>query len=367
MTRTWDAVVVGAGPAGALAARELARRGVTTLLVDRAVFPRGKVCGCCLNRWSLRTLQTVGLGELPARCGAVPLHEVRLATRGPRARLPLPGGVALSRERFDAALVEAAVTAGAHFLPGTRAVLDGVSRASRRLLLQQGEQVTPIEARLVLVADGLAGTLLAGESGLRAEVAAGSRIGAGVIAEAGPDFYQPGTIFMACGTGGYTGLVRLEDGRLDVAAALDPALVRRAGGLGRAVEGILTEAGLPSLPGLAELGWRGTPALTRQAPRAAERLLVLGDAAGYVEPFTGEGMAWALASARALAPLAARGWSSTLAVEWKAVHHRLIVRRQRLCRLVALALRCPHLTRAMVRVLSWMPALARPVMRRLSS
>ena len=47
--RTWDAVVVGAGPAGAVAARELARRGTTVLLVDRASFPRNKVCGACLN------------------------------------------------------------------------------------------------------------------------------------------------------------------------------------------------------------------------------------------------------------------------------------------------------------------------------
>src|SRR5437762_947004 len=47
--RVWDVVVVGAGPAGAAAARELARRSVSVLLVDKAVFPRWKVCGSCLN------------------------------------------------------------------------------------------------------------------------------------------------------------------------------------------------------------------------------------------------------------------------------------------------------------------------------
>jgi flavin-dependent dehydrogenase len=47
--RLWDVVVVGAGPAGAMAARELARRGAGVLLVDRAQFPRYKVCGGCLN------------------------------------------------------------------------------------------------------------------------------------------------------------------------------------------------------------------------------------------------------------------------------------------------------------------------------
>ncbi|HEY7428386.1 MAG TPA: FAD-dependent oxidoreductase, partial [Gemmataceae bacterium] len=61
--RTWDVVVVGAGPAGAMAAHELARRGCAVLLVDRAAFPRWKVCGCCLNGHALVTLQAAGLGQ----------------------------------------------------------------------------------------------------------------------------------------------------------------------------------------------------------------------------------------------------------------------------------------------------------------
>src|SRR5262249_26661731 len=57
--RSWHALVVGAGPAGATAARELARRGLDVLLVDRAAFPRWKVCGCCLNGNALATLAHV--------------------------------------------------------------------------------------------------------------------------------------------------------------------------------------------------------------------------------------------------------------------------------------------------------------------
>ena len=67
---TWDAVVVGAGPAGAVAARELARRGHRVLLAERAKFPRGKVCGCCLNEHTLSALAAAGLGDLPARLDA---------------------------------------------------------------------------------------------------------------------------------------------------------------------------------------------------------------------------------------------------------------------------------------------------------
>ena len=183
--RDWGAAVVGAGPAGALAARELARCGVAVLLIDRADFPRGKVCGCCLNGHALATLRTVGLNGLAERCGAVPLAELALSAGGRPARVPLAGGVALSREAFDAALVEAAVKAGAAFLPRTRAALDGEEQGGRFLLLYHGAESVRVAARVVLAADGLGSALLA-RAGLSAAPAApGARIGAGVVLEPG--------------------------------------------------------------------------------------------------------------------------------------------------------------------------------------
>src|SRR5262249_1926756 len=77
-SRVWDVLVVGAGPAGTMAARELAQRGAAVLLVDRAAFPRWKVCGCCLNHRALSTLEAAGLGEMVRRCGAVPLDDVQI-------------------------------------------------------------------------------------------------------------------------------------------------------------------------------------------------------------------------------------------------------------------------------------------------
>src|SRR5436190_16785726 len=94
--RTWDVAVVGAGPAGAMAARELVRHGVAVLLIDRAMFPRSKVCGCYVNAYAQATLATVGLGGLTAACGALPIHHFVLGTHGASARMPLPGGVLLS-------------------------------------------------------------------------------------------------------------------------------------------------------------------------------------------------------------------------------------------------------------------------------
>jgi 2-polyprenyl-6-methoxyphenol hydroxylase-like FAD-dependent oxidoreductase len=148
--------------------------------------------------------------------------------------MALPVGAALGREALDTALVQAAIDAGAAFLPQTRAALANIEPDSRTVALHQAGQQRMAAARLVLAADGLGGRLLAGESNGAAPMEQGSRIGAGVIAPTAPAFYQPGTIFMVCGAGGYLGLVRLEDGRLDVAAAFDPVLLRRAGGPGKA-------------------------------------------------------------------------------------------------------------------------------------
>ena len=68
-THTWDAVVVGAGPAGSMAALGLARAGAAVLLVDRATFPRPKVCGCCLNGAALAALRSACVpGTRRPRC-----------------------------------------------------------------------------------------------------------------------------------------------------------------------------------------------------------------------------------------------------------------------------------------------------------
>lgn len=369
--RVWDVLVVGAGPSGAMAARELARAGASILLVDQASFPRRKVCGGCLNAVALATLEAVGLGDLPGRLGARPLGELRLAVGGRIASIPLPPGVALSREAFDAALVEQAVRSGTRFLPNTLATLDGIQGAARRVRLRSDQEDVRVEARVVLAADGLGGRLLQHERDTAVFIAPRSRVGVGTMVGESPSWLRPGTIFMACGSGGYVGLVQVEGGRLDVAAALDPSFVRNTGGPGAAVARILTQAGLPPVSRLTSSVWRGTPALTRQRARvAADRLFVLGDAAGYVEPFTGEGIAWALASGVMVSPLAlaaVRRWTPSLATQWMRRHRRLLGRRQLLCRLVTGLLRHVALTHAAVGVLSWAPALAAPVVRFLNT
>ena len=372
--RVWDVIAVGAGPAGACAARELARAGRSVLLVDKSSFPRYKVCGSCLNGRVLSALEAVGLGALVEEAGGVMLDGFRLAAAGAEVALTLPGGAALGRERFDALLVRAAVQAGAEFLPRTRArlrvlrttTLGGPTGSFRPVALHHGGDKESARARLVLAADGLGAGLLPRAPTMTAPA---SRIGAGLIVDEAPGFYRAGCIHMACGRAGYVGLVRLEDGRLDVAAAFDPRALRHLGGPARAATEVIAEVGWPVPAGLAAGPWRGTPGLTSRPERiGAERLFVLGDAAGYVEPFTGEGIAWALTSARALCPLALRAverWEPGFPALWAALHRRALGPR-RLCHASARLLRSPLLTGVLVRLLANAPALAGPIVQALN-
>src|SRR5262249_6000876 len=147
----------------------------------------------------------------------------------------------------------------------------------------------------------------------------------------------------------------------------DPALVRLARTPGAAACIILEEAGAPEIPGLDRALWQGTPGLTRRAhPLARDRLFFLGDAAAYVEPFTGEGIAWALASARAVEPFALESierWHPRLARGWEQAHHRVTGRRQLVCRAVALGLRSPWLIRLGIEILERAPFAARGIIQ----
>src|SRR5690606_14529101 len=156
---------------------------------------------------------------------------------------------------------------------------------------------------------------------------------------------------IACDESGYVGLVRLEDGRVDVAAALR----RGAGELGassptqpakaallQSINGILRHTGQQVLPKIDPSTLLTTPPLRRSRRPGYGRLLAVGDAAGYVEPFTGEGMAWAIQSGIAAAEcLADRRTAGNSGAAWTARYTQMMRRRQWLCRLLSGALASP--------------------------
>lgn len=360
--RTWDVAVVGAGPAGALAAYLLARAGHSVVLLERAAWPRRKVCGCVLNGNARETLNAVGLASILT--DAVPSDRFLLAAGGRTASIRLTGNSVLSRTALDERLVATAVTAGVEFRAEMPVRL-APARGDEPVTLD-GPLGQSIRATVVIAANGLAGGLTADET----VVAAGSRLGAGVAVDASANGYPSGTVAMAVGRDGYVGLTRLEDGRLNVAAALAPSAVTRAGGLGPCAATTIAAAGLPPIPGLADVEWKGTPLLTRRPIRpAGRRVFAVGDAAGYVEPFTGEGIAWALAAARAVVPFVSRAverWDDRLADEWCAAHRAAVGRRQWLCRLLAWGLRRPGVVAAAAALGHVVPFVFAPAVRLLN-
>lgn len=374
----WDVLVVGAGPAGAFAARELSRHRLKVLLVDRARFPRSKVCGSCLSGRALSILHKAGLGSLCAQLGGIPLVSMDWYSRGRSAHLHLGSGVSLSREKFDAALIEAAKQEGACFLPEANAVLVPLGSGDQKAVLAERvaevcreKQRELVRARVIVAADGLGSRFIAAEIKNGSSIQPGSWIGVGALFDNMSDFYGRGNLFMACGRAGYVGLVRVEDGRVDVAAALNPQAVKQVGGPGALISELLDENRLPPLPVGIVPSWRGTPPLTRHLlASASTRLFVIGDAAGYVEPFTGEGIAWALLAAKSVVPIVRRAvvrWHPAMITEWNLLYQRAIARSQIACRSVTTLLRSPALTTGLVRLLAIAPQLALPFVRYLQS
>lgn len=368
---SYDIAVIGAGPAGAMAAREAARQDASVILVDKAAFPRTKVCGCCINHAALTTLTRVGLDGLPARLGAVPLHAMRLASGSGTAQLHLPEGAVLSRRALDSALVQSAQEQGVTFLDGARAKLEHAEAGQHCVMIERESRRHRISVRAIAVADGIAGRFLENHAAFSTNISRGSRLGIGAIIQDAPTDYESGTIHMACGDAGYVGLVRLECGALDVSAALAPRFVKRSGGAGPAVAACLENVGWPSVSAEANGGWRGTALLSRtRRPVAHAGIFLVGDAAGYIEPFTGEGIGWALQCGEAVADLlvnVGHDSEAMLARAWAQRYRRLVARRQVCCRGLAMLLRRPRLVRAAVGLLGHWPGAASPLVRAVSA
>ena len=286
--RVWDVVVVGAGPAGSTAARHAATAGASTLLLDRAAFPRYKTCGGGLIGISLdtvpadlkvpvrQTISTVsfsrGARRLRSRTSAEPILQL------------------VDREEFDAALAESAVRAGATFRDGVRMT----AVAERDGLVELTTDAGTVRARAVVGADGSASRLgnhvgvvcEQVDLGLEAELAATGdateRWRGRVHLDWGP---LPGSY----------GWVFPKGDRLTVGvitAKGDPAPTRAY------LAAFIDRLGLGGLDVVRESGHL-TRCRTDASPVSRGRVLVAGDAAGVLEPWTREGISFALRSGTA--------------------------------------------------------------------
>lgn len=147
----WDVVIVGAGPAGAVCAAHLADGGARVLLIDRARFPREKVCGDCLTPVAMACLERLGIGDEVRAAG----HTVRDVdvTSPSRIHLPLVGEfVTIRRRDLDAIVAARAVRSGATLALG--AVEDITTRPDGNVECSIAGAGSPIRARIGIVATG---------------------------------------------------------------------------------------------------------------------------------------------------------------------------------------------------------------------
>jgi len=381
----WDVVVVGAGPAGSASAASLAALGWSVLLLDRARFPRPKPCGECINPGGVAALQRLGLLERVLACSPSPLEGWSLRTeRGRRvdgrfAPLSTPG-LGIPREVLDPALVEEAVARGVEFRdgvqvlevdpgsedePGTLRVRSttggrdgegpagggrdggaegaggegawggdggwrGRGAAAGGGEVQWGRSVEQITARVVVAADGLRSTLarrldMVERAPRLRKLSLTCRVrGIGPPRKAGILFLGPeGTVGVAP--------IHRTDPLWNVTVVVDPD--RHGHRVKGDPRGFLTGA----LSALA-LGWTAPPTVEGgpwasgpfdwpSARGGTGRVLFVGDAAGYYDPLTGQGIYRALRSAELVShtahQLLRQRWTVVAAVR----HHDQALRR----------------------------------------
>jgi menaquinone-9 beta-reductase len=318
-----DVLVVGAGPAGSATAALLAQTGYAVAVVDRATFPRDKACSEYMGPETVRVLARLGvLDELEAT-GATPLEGTEVTgARGARLRgvFALAGhrpfrqtGLSVSRRILDDALARAAVRAGALLLERTTVeelVYDRGAVGGAVVRDSDGSRRT-IRARLTVGADGLR-SMVARRIG-RARYGVPRRIGFVAHFDDVDGMARSAELFV--GREGYVGLNPIGGGRTNVALVVPSS--RAAHARGRAEEFYLES--LRSFPQVQERLEHASLArrvlVTGPFASSARRVIadgaaLVGDAADFFDPFTGEGIFSALRGAEMLSDVAADALAS---------------------------------------------------------
>jgi menaquinone-9 beta-reductase len=314
-----DVLVIGAGPGGAAAAYHLARGGIDVLAVDKAGFPREKVCGDGLTPRGVAAIQRMGVDATEP--GFVRIEGLRV--HGPTVRLDLPWpkleslpdfGVVRTRHDLDHLLVQRAVKAGATVWEGTEAlgpvVEDGWVVGAR--VQRQGGDAETVRARYVLASDG-APSRFGQKAGVRRDPARPLGVAArryyrsprsqGGWFESWFDLWENGVILP-----GYGWIFPVGDDVLNVGAGLlNTTSYFKEISPRRMLD--VFERSLPPEWGIGEDNSAGDllsgplPMGMNRRPLAMPGLLLIGDAGGLVNPFTGEGIAYAVESAEVASEL----------------------------------------------------------------
>ena len=296
--RDADLIVVGSGPAGTAAAITARRRGLEVLVLDKATFPRDKTCGDGLTTGALRRLEELGLPLAALPSLAVVREAVLVSPRGRRVSLPFPAdglhaGV-VPRLELDASLMALARSMGAEVREASAVARVQQNGTAVSVELEDGSTV---RAPWLVAADGHYSTV-------RRQVDANAKPAIGEWSAfrqyfSGVDDPRLWVLFERDLLPGYAWVFPLPDGRANVGIAVR----RRKGGAGKQIAAQWrTLLDRPSVR--AVLGPRAEPDGPYRAwpipsnldldALAFGRVLIAGDAAGVVDPLTGEGIAQAL-------------------------------------------------------------------------
>ena len=339
--RSFDALVVGAGPAGSIAALALARAGRRVAIVEKEAFPRRKVCGEFVSSPTWALLRELGVESRLAAEAGPPVHRVGLYARDDVIEAPMPAraapaGRAVGRHRLDAALLEAAVSAGAVALqPAEVESLARDPEDHQVVIAWPRDGTETVRARLIVDAHG---SWLRSPFGELPPPTASDLLGfkARFTDAALPRGLMPLVLF----PGGYGGLVEAEAGVVSFSCCIRRDALRRAraGGVvaGDAVRAHVAYHCRGFREVLAHARLEG-PWLAAGPIRPGFRRLcrdhtfAVGNAAGEAHPLIAEGISMAIQSgwllarhlttcsdARAAGQRYARAWQRQFAVRIRA-------------------------------------------------
>ena len=279
----FDVAIVGGGPAGSSCAAFCARGGLRTLVLEREKFPREKVCGDCLNPSCWPVLQRLSLAQRVRDLPHSKLDSVEfIAIGGRNVIVDLPTGddceLSVKRSLFDALLLKHARELSAHVREETT-VTALAHDENWKIETAGGENFS---ARILIGADGRNSTVArlcnllprpARERvALQAHIALPQNFGRRVVLQFLPE--------------GYSGQAPVNETELNLCLVGTPPTISR---LRKWAEGHFEIT--------ANQSWRTITPLTRSpVPCAHENVLFIGDAARVVEPFTGEGIYYAMQS-----------------------------------------------------------------------
>ncbi len=306
--KDFDVAVIGGSLAGSAAACALVRGGASVVVLEKARFPRDKVCGCFLSHEAFPVLRRMGAEEALRKEDPETITRFALVERGgKRVEADLPAPVlSISRKRLDLLAAHAAESAGARMRFGTTVLAIEGDLSKGFLVRGVGWE---LGARAVVGAWGRCSPLDGrfGRSFLRRS---SSLFGFGKML-AGNGERLAGRAVLHFFEGGYVGLSRVEGGLVNLAALasthvaqaahhdFDSLLDRLCGespALAADLEGLTPVSGPPLVSEPVYLGRHGA---------LAGDVLCVGDAAGVIDPYTGTGMSLALLFGEAVAaPLA---------------------------------------------------------------